>query len=105
MGKPLITVCWKPPISARTLYSTHSNVYSKYLGLSKVCSYIPEPCYGQVYTFPGYNTSREFWNAPLIIDLMKYMRDSYSKKEQFKYNIDQFSYENMGQEYVELLVS
>lgn len=87
------------------IISTVYNYYAKKLNLNKLCRVTIEPCYGQVYTFPGYNTSREYWDSPVIVDLMLHMRESYNKKEKFTYNIDQFSYKNMGQEYLELLVS
>lgn len=64
-----------------------------------------EPCYGQVYTFPGYNTSREMWLSPKILDVMYKMRKEYSKKTNYSYNINKLSHKNIGEEYISLLLN
>ena len=68
-----------------------------------VLSVEEEPCYGQVFTFPTYNTSRESWFAPKISELMIKMRTEYNKRSNYQYNINKLSHQKMGEEYLNLL--
>lgn len=88
----------------RDIISVNGNKYAK-LFTDKLCSSYAEPCYEQNNTFQWYNTSRETWWNPSIIDLSAYMIESYNDRKKYKYDMGFLSYESTGRTYLHSLLS
>lgn len=80
-------------ISTRT-FSTES--YMKYGKIELCVSSSTEPCFGQVETFPWYQSSLESWPTFDINNFVAKMRLVYENRAKQKNDISQLSYSNIG---------
>lgn len=83
----------KTAISTST-FSTES--YFKYGQIELVVSDNKEQCFGQVDTFPWYQTSLESWNSFNLNGFVKKMQTVYENRKKSKNDLSPLSYNNIG---------
>lgn len=74
--------------------------YAKYGKINISYSDEEEPCFGNVQTFPWYQSSNEYWSTFNIIDFGRQMRNIFenhnNKNNQEDNDLSQLSYKNIG---------
>jgi len=89
----------------KSIISTQ-NKYSELLANTCLVQGMQERCYGQLNTFPEYNTFKEIWSSPINFYIEQHMKSCFKNKVPVNYpNLLNLSYEKTGEEYLSLLLS
>lgn len=86
-------LCNNPVVSTNT-FSTE--FYTQYGNIELVTSDIKERCFGQVESFPWYQSSLESWNSFNIELFSKKMRKVYENRKEINNDLSSLSYSNVG---------